>query len=103
VKLFNRKSPSRPPRTHDYTRPNRCWGHDYSIREFKRGGKVVSYRVRDQIRGVASYVTYLRCDDRTCTRRINERARYARQIARASGWQVGPPKDYCPDHRQDKT
>lgn len=62
----------------------------------------VSHRVPDTVRGVHRYTVYLRCDGRGCDKKINGYASVTRSIARSEGWQVGPPKDYCPEHRTDK-
>lgn len=68
-----------------------------------------SHRLPDRVRGIPSYESYLACDGRdvtgnhtVCPRRINGRAAETRPIARAAGWLVGPPKDYCPDCRKDR-
>lgn len=63
----------------------------------------VAYRVRDRVTGIQSWVCYIHCDAGRCPARINGRAREARRVASANGWQVGPPNDYCPEHRRGTT
>lgn len=62
----------------------------------------VSRRVPDRVRGIPARVNYLKCDGRGCQSRINGPAYETRRFARDyRGWKVGPPNDYCPDHRED--
>lgn len=39
MRFFSKRTPSRIPRTFDFTSPMRFWGHDYSISKFHKGGK----------------------------------------------------------------